>query len=93
MSDLIDRKMAIDVACKVCEVPNIYKCKGRNTAFKWCKEISKLLDLPTENQKKGEWVKQDGIIHCSSCKTRWSEYFSIEISTFNYCPNCGTRMR
>lgn len=47
MSDLIDRKMAIDVACKVCEVPNIYKCKGRNTTFEWCEEIRKLLDLPT----------------------------------------------
>lgn len=100
MSNFIDREEAISVVCKVCEVPNMYKCKGRNIAFKWCEEISKLLDLPTENQKKGKWIKTGNKIEkeprkiwwfeCSECGFRLTN--PIDRTVYNYCPRCGSKM-
>ena len=42
---------------------------------------------PTIEPKRGEWiVKQSGFAECSVCE---QHYFS----DYNFCPNCGARMK
>ena len=92
MSDMIDREVAIDVACEVCEVPNTYKCKGRNIAFKWCEEITALREIPSAEPKKGRWVETivrgSTALCCSNCGQD-----SGSLYRYNYCPCCGAKMR
>lgn len=95
MSDLIDRKIAIDVVCKVCEVPNIYKCKGRNTAFKWCEEITALRQIPSIEPKQGKWVdivEMDSGGYPFKVGVCCSECGFETLSEDNYCSYCGVKM-
>ena len=74
MSDLISRQDAIKTFYKY---PN-----GCWTTLDVMNEISK---LPSAEQKRGEWIVQDGAVRCSECgepNMKW-----------NFCPNCGADMR
>lgn len=42
----------------------------------------------------GEWIKRHGTINCSVCKrSNWSACFEDTVRSFNFCPNCGARMK
>ena len=90
MSDLIDRKMAIDEVCRVCLVCCTETCQGRNPDSRWCEEITALRKIPPAEPKRGKWVqtnppeRSDNIV-CDQCG-----YDSI--AKFIYCPNCGAKM-
>lgn len=100
MVELIDRYKAIDAICKVCLVCRTETCQGRNPDSRWCEEINSLRDLPTEEQKKGKWIKTGNKIEkeprkiwwfqCSECEFRLTS--PIDRSVYNYCPRCGAKM-
>lgn len=53
--------------------------------------------MPTADvveRKKGEWIDDEMVCkaRCSACDTEWS-WISNEMDRFNYCPNCGARMK
>ena len=49
--------------------------------------IAEVVNSPTIEPKRGEWiVKQSGFAECSVCE---QHYFS----DYNFCPNCGARMK
>ena len=42
----------------------------------------------------GEWIKRHGTINCSVCKrSNWSACFEDTVRSFNFCPNCGAKMK
>lgn len=46
------------------------------------------------DRPKGHWIKRLGSINCSVCKhSNWSDSFEDLVRSFNYCPNCGARMK
>lgn len=40
----------------------------------------------------GRWVEFNTFMTCSECDTDWY-YTDNDTDRFNYCPNCGARMR
>lgn len=105
MNDSISKEEAISVICRVCEVPNMYKCKGRNIAFKWCEEITALKEIPSAGPKKGKWIPHSeksreyigtALVNveydywfCDTCGYRVENGQPI----YNFCPHCGADMR
>ena len=50
--------------------------------------------VPSADRPQGEWIKRFGLINCSVCKhSNWSDSFEDLLKSFNYCPNCGARMK
>ena len=46
------------------------------------------------DRPQGKWIKRFGLINCSVCKhSSWSDSFEDLVRSFNYCPNCGARMK
>lgn len=87
--DLIDRD----------ELRTIIFTTGRSngkTAF--AEAISKIINgaqkVDAEPVRHGKWKKIKGAINCSACKScSWSMSFEDLVTSFNYCPNCGAKMR
>ncbi len=46
-------------------------------------------------QKEGEWIKQDcgGVEYTAVCSECGYRTFWSDASDFNFCPNCGFKMR
>ena len=65
-----------------------------NGADKFASEINKAIDMAIEaltEQPKGEWIDD---CTCSNCN--WlneDDDGRILLTTYNYCPNCGAKMR
>ena len=56
--------------------------------------IATLVNLPSADRPKGRWIKRLGTINCSVCKhSHWADSFEDLLRSFNYCPNCGCRMK
>ena len=54
---------------------------------------AEMLEL-TKGRPQGEWIMRHGTINCSVCKrSNWSACFEDTVRSFNYCPNCGARMK
>lgn len=50
--------------------------------------------IEAEPVKRGKWVEKPTIAYCSVCHVHWTKSFIVSLrSTYNYCPNCGARMR
>ena len=50
--------------------------------------------LPSADRPQGKWRKRFGSINCSVCEhSHWSACFEDLVKSFNYCPNCGARMK
>ena len=51
-------------------------------------EFERLVDIEVIEPKRGEWVDDDfvGQYRCSEC-----DYYAID--EYDYCPNCGARMK
>lgn len=58
------------------------------------KIISDLPSADVTDRKFGEWIDDEMVCkaRCSACDTEWS-WISNEMDRFNYCPNCGARMK
>lgn len=92
MDDLISRQAAIDAVNHICPVDTEYDCTLLDRVDVRCV----LLDLPSAERKKGEWLEhyshedgeRDGV-ECSKCRTHY--YFGGQL--MNFCPNCGAEMR
>jgi rRNA maturation endonuclease Nob1 len=45
---------------------------------------------PDDTENKGEWIYQEGVVpykwRCNKCEKMFK-------TDFNYCPNCGARMK
>lgn len=69
---------------------------GTGTQQEVCKFLANLMDIlekqmsNEKNQNKGEWIYQQGIVpykwRCNKCEKMFK-------TDFNYCPNCGVRMK
>ena len=86
MSDLIRRKDAIEVVCELVPI--------RNDAV----EIADAIRAIPSAERKGEWILESGKIAsfwvCSECDIPATVADEInDIKYFNYCPNCGARMK
>ena len=59
-----------------------------------CKVEEWIDKFPSADRPQGEWIKRFGLINCSVCKhSNWSDSFEDLLRSFNYCPNCGARMK
>ncbi len=56
-----------------------------------CKTII-ALKAALEPVKTGKWIYEHGY-YCSECGDFWAEDDREMIKVFNYCPNCGAKMR
>ena len=51
-----------------------------------------LMGLIADGRKRGEWLWDDGYF-CSECH-KWAIYdASLEERLFDFCPNCGAKMK
>ena len=87
MSDLISRADAIDA---IEELPNAYN--GWSDAYDKACVIGALEEVPSAEPKTGEWIQKDMCADrfCSECNYA---VWDSEAEEYNFCPNCGARMR
>lgn len=98
MSDLIRREDAINVVGEI----ETMRLKGQ-IDLTYAPTIKRLKAIPSADRPQGEWVKHDDERdYCSRCKhifktrtitqqDKWTLY--IGDLGYNYCPNCGARMK
>ena len=59
--------------------------------------VKTIKELPSADRPQGEWTHRDSYWHtaiCSNCnKVTMFEEWDGEVMEYNYCPNCGTRMK
>ena len=91
-----DIEPIIDNMSKIALSNDLYGM-GVQTGIETVEQIIK--ETPTANVKEikyGEWIHTDKADHwhskdeCSEC--HYHTYDRIDLSHFNYCPNCGTEM-
>ena len=100
MSDLINRRAAIDAICnEQCELDVLHypEC----CQVKYCNEIQALLSLPS-SEKTGKWIinKATDNVYCSECGWHTFDYVGFPDKSGmmhpedmpNYCSHCGARM-
>ena len=89
MDDLISRADAIEAICN--------KCGGCDEIRKECWEITALKALPSAEAVQGEWIDIDNyyrLATCSRChKVTMFEKWGDCTQPYNFCPNCGARMK
>ena len=84
MRDTIYRDDAIEAVGNYFELINYSR--------RYAKSI--LNKVPSADRTQGEWIKRHGTINCSVCKrSNWSACFEDTVRSFNFCPNCGARMK
>ena len=86
MSDLISRQDAI---LAIEDMPNAYN--GWSDTYDKACIIGVLEELPSADRPTGEWVDD---CTCSICHWMHEDNNGFALITkYNYCPNCGARMR
>lgn len=103
MSDLIDRREAID-ALGECPVGDTEWDLGCRNQWEWDTEILRTLPSAEPEQKHGEWLEKevfDNVDYeipewqsekCSVCGKYHTTPYLYNFRTFEYCPNCGSKM-
>ena len=97
MSDLISREDAIKPFCTAPDGTRIPEVDCDNFPVEFSVEFIKkhLLSLPSADRPSGEWQRVDEQpyfrkhyhkVCCSICHKRGNE-------KYNYCPNCGAKMK
>lgn len=83
MSDLIDRKEAINAIKKEWEEP-LHSGETWEIIERTCDRI---YNLPSAESKKGKWKlhKSRALWICTNCK-------DTSLVTSHFCPNCGAKM-
>jgi len=88
MKDTIYREDAIEAINKSFDKETLLKCFMRKIA------IDAIIQVPSAHRPQGEWIKRHGTINCSVCKrSNWSACFEDTVRSFNFCPNCGAKMK
>lgn len=88
MSDLIKREDAIGA------VIEWYGCKPNDI-----EAFEKIIEaIPSADRPQGEWIKfglgrGTRILFCTNCERRIEMPLSQGDSNYDYCPNCGARMK
>lgn len=96
MSDLIDRKAAIDVIDKIFPADPMHNeyTEGITCGAALAKDFIK--QLPPAEPKKGQWIfTRYYVWECSECgknPTIGMGYIQRRSELFRYCPNCGAEM-
>ena len=97
MDDLISRQAAIDMLATMQG-----RCTSKTALIQNSKIWQQIKDLPSAQpeQKKGEWIKNEGRFgwHCSECKV--DNYYAYVLNSETgkndlqdrYCPFCGAEM-
>lgn len=58
------------------------------------RRASKLYSMGYRKQKEGENVSgTPSLYECSVCHWRDNDTYTADTSEYNYCPNCGARMK
>ena len=96
MSDLIRREDAIRAVAEVLSL-------NRFASFKDIKDFGRfaermLRNVPSADRPHGEWIKfglgrGTRIRFCTNCKRRIEVPLSQGDSNYDFCPNCGARMK
>lgn len=103
MSDYISRADAIEAVCRDCTLERKDKCKAEG----YCYEVKNLKALPSADAVQGEWedkevfndTDDDHIVEewqsarCSVCGKYHTTPYMYYFDNFNFCPNCGARMK
>ena len=89
MSRLIDADKLVKA---VEDLPNCYN--GFSDTYDKACIIGVIDKQPTISPKRGKWIKlYAGNYKCSVCGDWWGNDDNEMAEDFNYCPNCGARMR
>ena len=93
MSDYIDRQAAIDrinIQRAHLKPKKDFRDALGDTAYRVCIEmIERLPSAEVEPVKRGKWIAigNTGLAHCKC------GYITDRYSIYNYCPNCGAKMK
>ena len=106
MSDLISRQAAIDAICEhgmdlerrgitVLSVANhkqvmVDLLENLPSAQPTQSKALPTVDVP--DRKVGKWIEEVGMLMCSECGDAWGTEQFDEVTSFNFCPNCGAKM-
>ena len=93
MTDYISRADAIDAVCDGCVWYKTASCEVGKEEWE-CSEVNKIRHLPSADAVHGEWINEwkdidGGRMYGACC----SVCHAIGHSGYNYCPNCGARMK
>ena len=91
MSDLIDRKGAIDA---LEELKTQYF--DRKVIIGKTQDVINNLPSAQPERKTGKWICSDDLFEtaiCSCCKWDSGDLFRYVVNSFGFCPNCGSDMR
>ena len=88
MSDLIDRRAALEAVCMGC-------CEGRKGCkfYPYCDCLTPMRELPAIEPQTAHWIIDGHHIQCSQCgETMCNTDREGDPIPRNFCPNCGVRM-
>ena len=104
----IETYEALDMAIEALSQPIVVKCYEIDNDRVYCSpemadKIYKALheDTNVQNMHRGEWIDKEipcnpyppvFCVECSECGYRVGRE-TFQENTFNYCPNCGARMK
>lgn len=94
MSDLIDRKAAIDVIDKIFPADPMRNEYTKGITCGAALAMEYIKQLPSAEPKKGRWTVQGEppmyVIECSCCGQKYFNHVGQSLA--KYCSNCGAKM-